>query len=284
MVVLRHITKRYLRSKRSLNLCKLRYFHHTYASASSKNELSKTDYDHDSDGEDEENGFQPDDENEYFLIRRLNYNFQHTPLEAFVSAWGLEIGTLFGAYALLNLTGVTVSADFAVAFAVNRLVRRFRYPVDLAATGLLTQIAPPLTRIQISLLLRNVQNLGNKNPELSQEEQLERQGAGPTTRFISRNLNKFNDALLQLLDKVGVCYFIAARFVGGCSVGCLYYGISHGMDVNEVIMKPLGLEMAGDLLGTWALAVVFTGTCYPLTIAASAFLAPELARLRKQIM
>lgn len=55
-----------------------------------------------------------------------------------------------------------------------------------------------------------------------------------------------------------------------------------GMTV-DVFVEKLGLTDVGEVLGTWAAAVVAASAVYPVTISMTAVVAPALARARARL-
>jgi hypothetical protein len=152
-----------------------------------------------------------------------------------------EIVSIYGTYSLLTALHINVGPSFAMAFALNRGVRRIKTPVDVFFAAALSRAFPALTEINLA---RALDELPKWLPQPS-----------PSTM----------SQLRVFVNTYGASYFVAARFTGVLSTSCIYVALLYGADV-EAWMQYLGLSAkTGEVLGTWAAAVVGSAALFPLT-------------------
>ena len=243
-----------------------------------------------------------DSNNDPYLVKKMNTAFRDHPTESVVSLFGLEIVGLYSMYCVLLATGLDPDANFAVAFAINRVVRRFRMPVDLAATAALSRAVPSLKKVHLSELLSKTGLLKS-----AEEREKERRAAGMApagqagggVAGAAMNVSdKITDSAKHIVDNYGAAYFVAARLTGAASVLSIYGALCYGVDVSAVT-DFLGfgggegggedgagstLSGIGDTLGKWAAAVTLSSALYPATISLTAFVAPALANVRRSLV
>jgi len=203
-----------------------------------------------------------------FIVDKLNYAIHHHPAECVASLIGLDILMIFGCYQAIQLSGYQFSAEFALAFALSRPLRRPRFPLEVAAAGALSNFIPSLKHIELTKLSRILPSYARKNID---------QATASETRM-GRGLQYAK----QSIDKYGASYLIASRVVGVTVVFGIYEALLLGVDVQPYL-EGWGYDNIGNVLGQWAGAVVVSSTCYPLSISSTAYIAPALARLRTQL-
>ena len=150
---------------------------------------------------------------------------------------------------------VDFSAEFAFAFAISRLVRRFRLPVEIAVAKGMKTMAPVLATVRILDLFSKL-TPGKEKTSTCESE----------TRDQSKMsfLEKGSNYVYDTVNQYGLCYFLSSRLVGVVVVFGIYESILLGVDMSPLI-EYFGAEKVGDVLGTWAGAVVIAGTLYPAT-------------------
>lgn len=203
------------------------------------------------------------------LADRLNRAIDEVPRATLACMIAFDIGTVFVANSALHAVGATASAEFALAYAISRVIKRFRLPLELACAAPLARAVPALPRVRVvKLMMPNYQR-----PEVL-----------PTVRFSMTTLRNpgklFQDlsALsLAVVDKYGLAYSIASRWLGFSIITALYGMIVAGVDVQG-FMESQGMAAVGTTAGTFGLAVAVTSALYPATIAATAYAAHPLAR------
>jgi hypothetical protein len=87
-----------------------------------------------------------------FIVQKLNHSIEHHPAECAASLVGLDIVLIFGCYQAIQLTGIQFSAEFALAFAVSRPLRKLRLPFEIAAAAGLSKLVPSLKHIELAKL------------------------------------------------------------------------------------------------------------------------------------
>ena len=205
-----------------------------------------------------------DDTNQFgaAFARRLNDSILRYPLETCGTMVVLELGLVYGSFMGIKLLGLDFPAEFAFAFALSRVIKRFRFPLEVFAAAGVKNLFPALSTVRIMDLFafskRDMDQLfgdkANSNPVV-------KYGAKAAT-FVTDTMNQY-----------GLCFFVASRFVGVGIVFCLYEAILYGVDISPMI-EYLGAESVGDVLGDWAGAVVLSSSMYPATIYSVSHLAP----------
>ena len=181
---------------------------------------------------------------------------------------GLDIAMVFGCYQAIQFTGYTFSAEFALAFALSRPLRRVRFPVEVAVASVLSNAFPSLAAIELT-------KLSNAMPQSTKESM---QQYASSNTVIGRGLTYAKDSL----DKYGASYMISSRIVGVTVICSIYQALLLGLDVQPYL-ESWGYDNVGNVLGQWAGAVVMSTLMYPLSISSTAYLAPWLSTLRKRV-
>jgi hypothetical protein len=174
----------------------------------------------------------------------------------------LSVGATFGLVTALQLD---VSADFALAFAIARLTRRFRLPLDAAVAGILARLYPALAQVHLTrLLLNRPPGQGGFS------------APGEKPGFFSKVTNALGGMLDRyggMLDRYGLAFTVAQRMVVGlATVGGIYSAIRAGVDVQAALESwdiPIAAE-AGKTAGRWALGVTAAAPLYPAVVMGSA--------------
>jgi hypothetical protein len=191
--------------------------------------------------------------------RRIDATFRSNPVESVLSMIGLEILSIYGTHSMLVLIGMEFSTEFAVAFVINRSLRRLRFPIECIGAFVLTKFLPALKIPKLFSLFR-------------------REPSGK---------------ILRTLNEYGIAYLISARFCGVISVWLLYLAITRGLDLQPILDYFCERIQQSDseaitsvqnwwsnynlstVLGTWAAAVSLSSIIYPGTI----FIIPYVARI-----
>ena len=93
-------------------------------------------------------------------------------------------------------------------------------------------------------------------------------------------LRRTADYAYDAMNQYGLCYFLSSRLVGVVIVFSIYELVLFGFDVTSM-MEYLGLDgNVGDVLGTWAGAVVLSSSFYPISIYGTSHLAPYVGKKR----
>lgn len=199
------------------------------------------------------------------LAEDLTGIFTRHPVESVVGLLAMEIVSIYGTHRLIVASGIQVPAEFAVAFAAGRMLRRVRLPIEIAGAAGLKAVVPALSRVKISALIGVV-------PESIRQKV----AANEATKNARQKL-------AQILDNYGVSYLIAARWTGVAVVTSMYTCIRYGVDVTP-IFEFLQISQYGSVLGSWAAAVSLSSILYPFTILFGGLLGQRLAFLRKRFM
>jgi hypothetical protein len=204
----------------------------------------------------------------------MNDSLTRFPLQTvgtFVVLDAATVASLAGAY---SLAGIVVPPDFALAFALSRLFRRLRLPLDIGVAAVLARVYPPLTRVTPTAMFSTGQS-GVAAP--------------PATTLTARAVA----ALSSAIDKYGLALMLAQRSVVSLgSVAVIFAALRSGVDVSaalsalegmagETIAKAIG--GAGAIAGSWAAGVVTAGPLFPLTLLASGYLGGALGRWKSKL-
>ncbi|TDH65018.1 hypothetical protein CCR75_008420 [Bremia lactucae] len=203
------------------------------------------------------------------VVDKLNTSIKNYPGEAIAVLFATDIGSIGAMYGFISLTGIEFSPEFALAFAASRPFRRFRLPLDLVVAAGVTKVFPSFSRVHLS-------DLANALPRRSN---LSESNIVSTPSFFSKSMEKAT----KVIDDYGAAYMVGSRLAGVAVVCSLYALIKQGVDVMPLLAS-LGMERAGKSLGGYAAAVVFGSAIYPLTLGASGYIVPVVAKLRRGIM
>ncbi|CAK4075051.1 unnamed protein product [Aphanomyces euteiches] len=204
--------------------------------------------------------FSPEDPNPTMLKDAVNH-FNAALKDHTAITFGVMITSdmtaVFGTYALLQAAGVTISPEFALAFAASRPLRRLRMPLDIAAAAFLSKYFPELTQVKVSSLMPALPPTDNANPSL-----------------IQRGLS----GMSSIMDKYGACYMIGSRLMGLTVVSSIYVALLQGVDILP-LLNQYGLGDVGSAMGTWAAAVTLSSVFYPVTLGLTGYIVPRVARI-----
>lgn len=195
----------------------------------------------------------------------INSALESHGMETAVMFVALDVASVTTMYAALGAAGVTPDADFALAFALARLVRRVRLPFDIAVAAALARAFPSLAQVKISQLLFK------RAPA--------EPGAPPAT-----GLRRLAEGFGSMLDKYGLAFTTSQRMVGGlATVAGFYAAITHGVDVQGTL-EGWGLPIGevGKIAGQWAGAVCLAAVFYPGTVLGAAAMGRGIGRFRKR--
>ena len=187
-----------------------------------------------------------------------------------------EIASVMVCYGGIWAMGIPVSAEFALAFAVSRPIRKVRLPLEVLVAEGMARAAPILTKARISRLMAAL------SPG-SETKILESRIAAGELKFQLADLINFKGGVsawmertfamsMYFMNRYGVCFQLASRIVGLLVVGILYAMISAGVDVQG-FLEARGLGGLGTAAGQWSLAVVAASIVYPASLAASGYVA-----------
>ena len=225
------------------------------------------------------------------LCLQLNESCKHQPAETVTSIMSLEMLSIYGVYQLIQISDMTFPLEFAIAFVINRFVRRFRFPIDIVNARVLASLLPPLKEVKILGSIPQIEDLSKKSK------------------------------MTDIFNNYGLCYLIASRFGGVVSVCTIYMCLRYGVDVEPFVDWVLSftssasdtssdtLEVVnnqtdalstetttaeqpvsfwekynvGEVAGSWAGAVVLSSVLSPAVYLGAPYLATPLHRLRQQI-
>eukprot|EP00924_Labyrinthula_sp_SR-Ha-C_P013309 snap_masked-scaffold_45-processed-gene-1.34-mRNA-1 protein AED:1.00 eAED:1.00 QI:0/0/0/0/1/1/2/0/205 len=186
----------------------------------------------------------------------MNRTFSSYPLESIVGLLSAEIISLYSTHALLVSSNISIPSTFALAFALSRPLRRFRFPLDVFAAYSLSFAFPSLKKIKLTPLLNIRKSFSNKK-----------------TKEIK---SKFALKIKSVIDKYGLSYLFGSRLMGSFLVFSIFFVINKNFSVDEIklwLSEKFDEQVAesvmdkyGKTLASWAAAVSLSGIVYPFTI------------------
>lgn len=201
------------------------------------------------------------------LAARLDAAFEQHPRASVVALLGSEMVSVLGVYAAIAAAGASPPPELAAAFVLNRLARRARLPLELATAAGLLRVWPILGRVRLTALLAALPTLLRPVP------------TGALAKLAAR--------ARAVVDRYGIAYLLAARFVGVATTLGFFVALrlgtplDHLLDALSALLGSASVSSAGSQIGrvlsTWAAAVLVSSSLYPLTIALVARVAPALA-------
>ena len=202
-----------------------------------------------------------------FWVTHLNDALSRAPAATVTAFVALDAGSIFALFAAYSALGVTVPADFTAAFAVSRLLRRFRFPVDAAVAAGLARLHPPLTLVRVDALMGGSGSGG---------------GSGSAAAAGTSMWSRASQAVRGTLERYGLAYFVASRcVVSVASVSSIFLALRTGVSIFGVdvtsAMAALESAVPGALggsvvagAGAWAAAAVTAGPAFPLILYCAA--------------
>jgi len=165
------------------------------------------------------------------LVSSLNTTFKQHPQAAVVSLFLSDVASLSAVHSLFVASGVQFSAQFALAFALSRPLRRLRLPVELATAAGLSRVAPWLTQIQWTELSRVLPNALRPVSKRDDQDSRDRHEQRKKDSVLYRGVAAAQDAI----DHYGAAYFLSVRLVGVSVVMSLYMALKYGVDVKPMV-------------------------------------------------
>lgn len=202
---------------------------------------------------------------------RLNTSIAKYPLETCATMVMMDGGLVFGSYNIIKVCDLDFPVEFAFAFAISRVIKRFRFPLEVVVAAGCKRVFPAISTVRImDLFALSQKDMGR----FFGKEEAKRNVVGKAATYMTNKMNEY-----------GLCYFVSSRLVGVSIVLGLYKAILLGIDVQPMIAY-FGAESAGEMMGDWAGAVVLSSSLYPVTIYGVSHVAPMVgerihARRRK---
>jgi hypothetical protein len=222
----------------------------------------------------------------------LNASIETYPFELVAAYVALDIASILGVHQALLAAGVEAPADFAVAFALSRLLRRVRVPVDLAVAGVIAKAFPALTQVQITRVFHRVRHAearpaGGPSGVLTTSD-APIATAGLLNAPADSTVGRVVSAAARLIDRYGLAFLVSQRMVVGlASVFTIYGGLRAGVDVQGWLaahdLASAGGVAVGNVAGTWAAAACCAAALFPGVVLGAGALAPRLAALRRAL-
>ena len=223
------------------------------------------------------------DDHNHNSARAAANGVQANPADAALVLISLELSSISAMQGILTLSGVAIPADFAVAYAISRLFRRARLPVELVGAAALRRVVPELADIKLSQLVTGAYRAASSAPNAPSSTTTT---TSPSTSTLTTEAGGIRGAVnraVQVVDDYGACYLISARYTGIVSVLGFYGLLRTGIVDIPSILAAAGVSELGNVAGSLAAAVVLTGVLYPATIfVGGAYIAPALGAWRKR--
>lgn len=192
------------------------------------------------------------------IVRRVNLNIQTYPKTSFAVAFTAAKIPFLSLCSLFAITGTTFSPNFTIAYVCVRALRRFRLPIDIAASGALAKSVPSLSEIKLSEL---------NSAFIKKDDEKKLQEMMGKAKWVMDAADNYGAAFVFTRRMNGVMLVLLAK-------ECLDRGVDVGGWVAEVGVP---LE-AVDLLGTVAAASVVSQSVVSLVqLYSMAYLPAEVA-------
>lgn len=241
-------------------------------------------------------------------VRMLNTAISDFPFELVAAYIALDILSIVGMHQLLLGVGYEAPADFALAFAVSRLLRRPRLPIDLAAAGIIAKAYPPLTQVHITRVFKRIREDRERAMAAGRAVTMSTPNGGTFASgaasggeaavATATNLAATSAAASEasppqqptmvarvvtagarLIDRYGLAFLVSQRMVVGlASVFSIYAALHAGVDV-QAWMNANNLPL-GKVAGTWAAAACCAAALFPGVVLGAGALAPRIAATR----
>lgn len=205
------------------------------------------------------------------MAEQLNYALQTFPHETFGLLLVSDVLSIYGCYALLTHVQVPISSEFALAFVLSRVLRKFRLPLDLTCAATVMRLWPGAATIHLGQALEHVMRMPKG-----------------TTRRPTTLVRRVVRHTSTVLDQYGAAYLVGSRVAGLVVVSVLDQLLCAGLDLTTWLLddhQALGVDAgrrAADYVGTWAAAVVMSSCVYPLTLVLSGYVAPYVGRVTRR--
>ena len=199
----------------------------------------------------------------------MNTAIAKYPVETTVGFFIMDAGSVVGMATLLaTVLHWEVPVDLAVAFAISRMLRRIRLPVDVGFAALLARLYPPLT--QVNLLRHLVKRYRGAAPPPGEPRSMGRAAM---------------DTFATIVDKYGLALMVSQRmFVGLASVTTIYAALRAGVDVQSYLAG-VGVDISnvGKLAGQWAGGAIMAAPFFPVVVLGAGKIGIGLGRLRARL-
>jgi hypothetical protein len=161
----------------------------------------------------------------------LNASIESYPLETLIGYLVLDIASMGVSFGTLTVLDIDGSADMALALMISRIIRRVRFPVDLAAAAYLARVYPALSQVHLSRLL--MQSAALSPPQSGVSPVPPEPPTGFSLAAIKARVFAGGAVLVRLADRYGLAYTTAQRMVVGvASVLTIYTLLRSGVDVQ----------------------------------------------------
>jgi hypothetical protein len=234
----------------------------------------------------------------------MNDALKRYPLECGMGYIFLDATTILTLYSILTFGfNVVVPVDFALAYGLNRLLRRFRLPLDALVAALLVRAFPHLRLVNVTHSFHAIAAAFSFQSHASTTKSSGATGSGAASTVTSANppplaaeapspfssilkgpfeaIKKLGSLAAHVLDSYGLALLIAQRCIVSLGSTCLLYALlSYGVDV-EAHLEVLGISAEiGGAASKWAAAACLAAPLFPAVLLGSARLAPLLAKAR----
>ncbi len=217
-------------------------------------------------------------------VREFNMATRTHPTALLAAMMGTEMAMLGSVYTVLSLAESVIPGDLAVAYMLNRIVKRVRMPADLAVTAGLSWAFPTYTRARLSRVLsKPFAQLALARADRSSLSSSPDAAPAARSTFMGIDAqgnvqNKWLKPVAGVMDRYGVLYAAGARLCGVASTLTLYALLRNGLDVQSVL-DTMGAPELGNTAGSFAATVLLTSAIY---FPACVLTAPRVAGMLAQ--
>lgn len=158
--------------------------------------------------------------------------------------------------------------EYAIGYAVSKLTLKFRSPLNLLLSALISKQFPLLQRIKISYLFNISNSLQNTSSSPPSSPSSPPSYADKLVTWIEEPTNKY-----------GAAYLISGRLTSVSTILLTSYFVRQGVDINTVLSN-IGIpDVLQEASGSFAAATLLNSFLLPFHVWYSALFSPPLYRL-----
>ncbi|RYG42934.1 hypothetical protein EON68_01155 [archaeon] len=194
-------------------------------------------------------------------VRTMNHAIEEYRWDMAAAFMLGDAGSIITMYWLTDsVLHIQVPVDFAVAFAISRLLRRVRLPIDAGVAALLARAVPSLTQVHMSRLFKKKPAAGSTAAgSATRELGAPIGGSVPTSRW--------------------------GRAVGLAAIFGIYAALRAGVDVQSLLAAVnIDASNIGAAAGKWAAAACLAAPFFPGVVYGAAVAAPRIAGARRALV
>ena len=187
-----------------------------------------------------------------------NATLTRHPQTVLASYLSSQSTTFLGLYASLSvlLDVALLPPSLAAGWAISKITKKFRQPINVAFAAVLVKAFPILGRVKVTPLVTGFV-MPAKDKKVIAKQVEENAPADVATSFA----NSVSNGVKWLegpVDRYGLSYYLSSRISGVMTICTSAYLIHHGVDITAYLLSDWGAvgEGIGEAAGTAAMASV----------------------------